>query len=163
MLTRHREVIRRRASFLVREHIRMSGHIAFLSEDAKIVVEGPTATGTTVVDFSVLDMAYFAAVLFLCRLGTAAANNNIRARQDVASGGAFADVTGSLVSHATNNVLVLDLKRSDKRYVRLRVTRGTSTTIDFVAAIMYGARNKPSTQLTTTTFKQIVGALDGVA
>ena len=141
----------------------MSGHIPFLSEDAKIVVEAPTVAGTSTVDFTVLDLAYFSNVLFIVRLGTPAANNNIRARQDIASGGAFADVTGSLVSHATNNVLMLDLKRSDKRYVRLRVTRPSSTTIDFVAAILYGARNKPATQLTTTTFKQIVGALDGVA
>jgi hypothetical protein len=117
-----------------------------LSDGIVFTVEAPVATGTTAIDSTPLDMAGYAGVIWIVRLGTAAANNNIRAQQDVdAAMGAAADLTGTLVASGANNVVVLEITLPIERYFRLRVTRGTTTTIDSLIAIRYGARQRPTT------------------
>ena len=119
----------------------------YLSDYVKYTVEAPTAAGTTTIDSTALDMSGFDAVLWIVRFGTAAANNNIRAQEDsVVAMGAAADLQGTLVNSATLNVHALDLQRQPKPFVRLRATRGTSTTIDMVIAIQYKSRSLPIVQ-----------------
>src|SRR5438105_2517949 len=110
----------------------MSDRKSFLSEDCKVTVEAPTAAGTSAIDSAAYDTVGFDGVLFIVRLGTPAANNNIRGRQSDTSGGTYNDLANTLVNSATLNQHMLDIKRSDKRFVRCRVTRGTSTTIDTI-------------------------------
>jgi hypothetical protein len=120
-----------------------------LLDDCKITFEAPTAAGTSTIDSAAYDMQGFRSICFIVRLGTPAANNNIRLRQDVASGGAYADLAGTLVNDAVKNQHMVDLTRSGKQFIKCRITRGTSTTIDGVIAIQYGARNRPVTQPTS--------------
>lgn len=127
----------------------------FFTESCKITVDGPTAAGTTTIDSTALDMANFKGVVYIVRFGSPAANNNIRGQDDDAIGmSTAADLAGTLVNSATNNVHVLDVKRVAKEFLRCRVTRGTSTTIDSIVAIQYNGDRLPITQLATVTFEQ---------
>lgn len=136
----------------------------FLSDNVKITVNGPTSAGTSAIDSTTLDMAGFEGVIWIVRLGTAAADNNIRAQQDTVSGmGSAADLAGTLVNSASNNVHVLDLQRPLERYVRCRVTRGTSTTIDTVVALQYKARSLAVAQAAAITLEQHSSPVEGTA
>lgn len=127
----------------------------YFTASHKIAADAPTAAGTSTIDSTAVDMAGYDGVIFIVRLGSPAANNNIRAQEDDAVGmGAAADLAGTLVNSPTNNVHVIDIKRLAKRYVRCRVTRGTSTTIDSITAIQYMASMLPISQPAAVTFEQ---------
>src|SRR5205823_2780018 len=97
-------------------------------------------------------------------LGTAAANNTASAQEDVASGMATVqDLAGSKVSSsavATLKTLMVDVQRPLKQFVRAKVLRGTSTTVDAIVAIQYSARNLPIAQAAASA---IVGQLNAPA
>jgi hypothetical protein len=135
---------------------------AFLSEQVKVTVDAPSAGATSPVNGTVLDMSGWDGVLWIARLGTPAANNNIRARQSTTSGGTYADLKDTLVTHATNNVLMIDLKRPRAQFVRCQVTRGTTTTIDSLVAIQYRGRSRSFTQ-PTSTLEQHMSPAEGTA
>jgi len=136
----------------------------YLSDNIKITVEAPTAAGTSAINSTALDMAGFDGVLWVVRLGTPAANNNIRAQQDIVVGmGGAADLAGTLVNSATNNVHALDLQKPAEQFVRCQVTRGTSTTIDQVIAIQYKARSLPVAQAAAITLEQWSSPAEGTA
>jgi hypothetical protein len=132
------------------------------TDDHKITVEAPTIAGTSTIDSAAYDMAGFQEICCICRMGTPAANNNIRARQDVASGGAYADLKDTLVTHATNNQLMLGLGKTGKQFIKFRVTRGTSTTIDALIIVQTRARTRPVTQPTSTS-EQYISPIEGTA
>lgn len=131
-------------------------------DDCKITAEAPTAAGTSTIDSAAYDMAGFAGICFIVRLGTPAANNNIRGRQDVATGGAYADLLNSLVNDAVKNQHMLDLYRPGKQFLKCRVTRGTSTTIDSLIVIQYRARTRPVVQPTSVS-EAYVSPAEGTA
>lgn len=137
----------------------------YLSEVSRLRTEAPTATGTTTIDSAEVDMAGWDGVCFIVRLGSPATNNNIRAQQDTATGMASAaDIEGTLVgNHATNNPLILDLKRPRERFVRVRVTRGTTTTIDTLVAIQYRGRSSNFSQPSGTMLEQHTDKAEGTA
>jgi hypothetical protein len=137
-----------------------------LSDDILITVEAPTIAGTTTIDSTAIDMAGFAGVLFIVRLGTAAANNDIRVQQDTVVGmGAAADMAGTKVASGANNVVAVEYLLAGapaEQFVRCRVTRGTSSTIDSVVAVRFGAHNKPTTW-SGISFESWTSAAEGTA
>lgn len=137
-----------------------------LSDDILVTSDAPTIAGTSTIDSTPVDMAGYSGVLFVVRLGTAAANNNIRAQQDTVVGmGAAADLAGTLVASGANNIVILELMlggATAEQFVRCRVTRGTSTTIDSIVAIRFGARLKPTT-ITGASFESWASAAEGTA
>lgn len=142
----------------------MSAIACFFTEWGKITVEAPTATGTTTIDSTILNMAGYEGVIWIARLGSPAANNNIRAQQDIVVGfGAAADLQGTLVNSASNNVHVLDLKRPQEQFVRCRVTRGTTTTIDTLVAIQYNPASLAVAQAASVTMEQWLSPPEGTA
>jgi hypothetical protein len=139
-----------------------------ISDDIAISMDGPTIAGTTTIDSTPVDMAGFSGVLFIARLGTPAANNTIRAQQDTAVAmPAAADLAGTAVASGANNVLAVEVLYpggpSGEQFVRCRVTRGTSTTIDSITAIRFGARTRPSTMPSTVSFESWIGPGEGSA
>jgi hypothetical protein len=135
----------------------------YLTEEVKITADAPTVTGTTAIDSTILDMAGYDGVLWIVRLGAPNAGNNIRARQDTDPAmAAAADLLNTLVNHATNNVHMLELKAPLERYVRCRVTRGVTTTIDTLVAIQYRAANRPPVQ-PTSILEQHLSPVEGTA
>lgn len=120
-------------------------------DDRKITAEAPTATGTTTILSSAYDMTGFDGICFIVRLGTPAANNNIRATQATTSGGSYNDLQGTLVNSATANCHIIDVYRPQKQFVKCSVARGTSTTIDSLVAIQYHAKGmRPVSQPSST-------------
>jgi hypothetical protein len=139
-----------------------------ISDDLAITMDGPTIAGTTAIDSTPVDLASFSGVLFIARLGTPAANNNIRVQQDTAVAmGAATDLVGTLVASGANNVVAVEVVfpggPTGEQFVRCRVTRGTLTTIDSITTIRFGSRSRPVTMPSTVSFESLVGPIEGTA
>jgi hypothetical protein len=132
-------------------------------DDYKITAEAPTAAGTTTIDSAAYDMGAYQGICFIVRLGTPAANNNIRGRQDVATGGTYADLASTLVNDAVKNQHVLEIFRPGKQFVKCRVTRGTSTTIDSLVVIQYNARGTKPVTAATSVVESYISPIEGTA
>jgi len=104
-----------------------------------------TGAGTSDVEGTILDMSGYEGVLFIASFGTPAANNTLHAQQDTdVAGGAMADLLGTSVGvGASDEDVWLDVHKPRERYVRAVADRGTSTTLECLIAIQYGARNMP--------------------
>lgn len=113
----------------------------------------PTAAGATNVNGAGVDRQGFDGVLFILGFGTIVATGvqGIKAQQsdDDGSSDAYGDLAGTLVSAADDDddkLVMLDVYRPLKRWVRLVVTRATAnSTIDLGVAIPYGASKQPVT------------------
>jgi len=127
-------------------------------------VEATAGAATSAVETDAVDMAGFEAVAFLASLGTAAANNSVKAQQSNDAAGSpddWSDLEGSAVDSASGVTdLVTEVYRPTKRYVRAVVTRGTSSTVEAVWAIQSGAAVAP---VTNTSATQAVGLVAGPA
>jgi hypothetical protein len=138
-----------------------------LSNGVKITrVVGPTVAGTTTIDGTALDMQGYEGVVFVGSVVTAAVNNGIKAQQGQASNlSDAADLAGTAVLlDATKTQMVLDVYRPEERYVRCQVVRGTSTVIDSVWAIQYGARVEPVSNVTAAQAAELhVSPAEGTA
>lgn len=132
-------------------------------DDNKVTSEAPTAAGTSTINSAAYDMTGFEEITFIVRLGTPNASNNIRAQQDIVTGmGSAADLTGSLVNDAVINQHMLTIRRPLEGFVRCRVTRGASTTIDSLVVIQSRSRKVPVTQPTSIS-EQFSSPLEGTA
>jgi hypothetical protein len=135
-----------------------------LSDDIAISADAPTGAGTTTIDSTPVDMSGFSGVLFIARVGTPAANNNIRAQQDTVVGmGTAADLAGTLVASGALNIVALEVLSPNEQFVRCRVTRGTSTTIDSLITIRFGARQRPVAVPATVAFESWISTAEGSA
>lgn len=117
----------------------MFPHLEDLIKQAKLDRNaGPSTAGTSDVDGGIVDMAGYKGVIFIAILGTAAANNTLQASSGAAANlGDAATLLGSSIGG--EKILVLQLEGLHERYVRPTVKRGTSTTIENIISIRYGA------------------------
>lgn len=101
-----------------------------------------TGAGTSEIDGATIDTAGYEGVLFIAKFGTAASDNTLQAQQGAASDlSDAADLAGTSVGVGSSDEIVwVDLFRPLERYVRVQAERGTSTTLDWGVAILYGAR-----------------------
>lgn len=131
-----------------------------------------TAAGVTAVNGAGVDMQGFDGVLFICHIGTLTAGQatSLKAQTDTAAGfGTAADTAGSGQSYAdadSGKVIVLDVYRPAKRYVRPVVLRATqNAVINSVVAIQYKGGKLPlATALidaTQKSLKTLVSPADG--
>ncbi len=135
-----------------------------LIDDCKVTTVASVATGTSTITGTALDMQGYTGALFIVRLGSPATNNNLRVSQCDTTGGSYADLLGTLVgNHATNNPLIVDVYRPKEQFLKYVVTRGTTSTIDIVTIIQYGARNKPATQPSGTDAEKFINVAEGTA
>ncbi len=126
-----------------------------------------TATGTTSINGTAIDMADYDGVLIVCKYSTAAANNTLKAQQDVVVGmGAAADLLGSsVVVGASDEIVWLDVVKPLERFVRAVALRGTTTVIEWCIAIQYGPRLKPVSNALAGTIagKVLASVIEGTA
>lgn len=114
----------------------------YLSENVKITkIADYASSATSDVTSSELDMAGYKHVVFLTSFGTAAANNLITMHQGSVSGTVAAS-TALLSSGTSDEDLVLDVKNVGYRYLKAVVSRGTSSTLEGIWAVQYGADDK---------------------
>lgn len=126
-----------------------------LSNSTKLTkVTDHTSAGTSAVNSGSVDMAGFEGVIFFSSFGTAASNNTVEAAQST-DDSTFADLIGtSVTSGSSDEDVWIDIYRPLERYVRAEFARGTSTTLESIWAIQYGARKQP---VDNTTSGTIVG------
>ena len=106
-----------------------------------------TAAGTSTITSSAIDMQGYEHLMVIALIGTAAANNIITVQTgDTSSTTATSATSGS----ASVSLQVIDIQNVNKRYVKVSVARGTSSTIEQVIVIRYGARSLGVTQAATT-------------
>lgn len=125
-----------------------------LSSHVKLTkVADHSTANTTDVTSAEVDMAGYEGVLFISSFGTAAANNTMKAQQDTVTGmGSAADLLGTSVASGTSDEDVwIDVFRPRERFVRVIGLRGTSTTMESIWAIQYGARKQPVDNTTSGT------------
>jgi hypothetical protein len=135
----------------------------FLSENVKITTFAPVATGTsTILQTTGLDMTGFDGCLFIVRLGSPATNNTLSIKQAATSGGTYDALLGTSVgAHVSDNPLMVDIKRPIDGFLKYEVARGTTTTIDTICAIQYGARTRPTTQPSGTQIERHHAVAEG--
>lgn len=123
-----------------------------LSSGIKITkVADHTAAGTTAINSSSVDMADYEGVLFLTSFGTAATDNSVNAAQS-SDDSTFDDLLGTKTgATASDEDVWLDIYMPGDRYVRLEAVRTTSSTLESIWAIQYGAKKQPVDNTTTGT------------
>ncbi len=119
----------------------------YLSDNCK-VIQGLAAVagGTSSQSSSAIDMTGYAHACIIAVVGTPAANNTLTLENGATSTTA---ATLATTNDATKTPLVLDVQNVPLQYIKATIARGTSTTIDQVIVILYGARTKAATQPTT--------------
>lgn len=124
----------------------------FLSDRIKITkVADHTTAGTSDVDSSGVDMSGYDGVLFLSSFGTAASNNTLEAQQGTDNSNFDALVGTAVTSGSSDEDVWVDIFHPEERYVRAHSERGTSSTLESIWAIQYGARSLPVDNTTTGT------------
>lgn len=123
-----------------------------LSNSIKLTkVTDHTTAGTSAVNSGSVDMAGFEGVIFISSFGTAASNNTVEAAQST-DDSSFSDLLGSSVTSGSSDEDVwIDVYRPQERYVRAEFARGTSSTLESIWAIQYGAKKLPVDNTTTGT------------
>lgn len=123
----------------------------YLSENVKITkIADHSTAATTTVTSSELDMAGYKHVAFMTSFGTAAADNLITMHQGSVSGTVAASVA-TLASGTSDEDVILDVKNVQYRYLKLVATRDTSSTLESIWAVQYGADDKAVDNSTSGT------------
>lgn len=129
-----------------------------LSKNAKFLrINNAAAAATTLITSSAVDMKGFDACCFTVAYGgiDATATNTVKIQQssDDGSADAYSDLDNSTVTVAAdddNQIVVVDVVRPQKRYLKCVLTRGVATTvIDGIFAQQYQAKTGPVSQPTT--------------
>lgn len=125
-----------------------------LNDQVKITrVANAAAAAQTAVNSSIIDNAGFDGCMFIAALGDVASGSvlGLAAQQDdVNAAGGMATIGTALAftagaSDADNKLMVLDVFRPDKQFLRAALTRTTAdAVVDGIIAIQYTARNRPT-------------------
>lgn len=139
-----------------------------LSNAVKFIkVKDHSAAATTDVTSDVVDTAGYEGVVFVTSFGTAAANNTLKVQQDTTSAmSGAADLASTSVASGTSDEDVwIDVYRPRERYLQVVASRGTSSTLESVWAILYGPRVLPVDNTTSGTIigEQHVSPAEGTA
>jgi hypothetical protein len=108
--------------------------------DYKITTVAPTATGTSTITSSAIDMTGFDGAVIIVRSDRQPPTTTSSIQQCATSGGSYADLTGTRAG-ITRRTTRSSWRSTDRwRFLKYVVTRGTTTTIDSVTIIQYGAK-----------------------
>ena len=118
----------------------------FLTDEVKLIkVKDHSAAGTSEVDSAGVDMEQdggYDGVIFFTSFGTAAADNyaNLQQSDDDGSSDGYSDLAGTKLTTGaspSNEDIVLDILRPQKRYVRCKAMPTTSSTVESIWALLY--------------------------
>ncbi len=134
----------------------------YLTDNVKLLkVLDAVAGGTSTQTSAAVDMQAdggWDGCLFLTSLGTPAADNIMKAQQsdDDAATDAYSDLLDSGVPvGASDEDQFIDIREPAKRYLKAVITRGTSTTVENLWAILYRGRELPFSNV-------LAGTINGV-
>lgn len=128
-----------------------------LSENTKFIrISNAVAAATTAITSDAVDMQGYDACCFTVAYGAIAstATNTVKVQQSSDNDtDAYSDLDGSTVTVADdddNQLVVVDVIRPTKRYLKVVATRGVATAVvDGIFAQQYKAKTGPVTQPTT--------------
>ena len=134
----------------------------YLTDNVKLLkVADAAGANTTEVAGASVDMQAdggWDGCLFLTSLGTPAANNIMKAQQSDDDGVAdgFSDLADSAVPVSTSDEdQFIDIREPAKRYLKPIITRGTSTTVENIWAILYRGRELPHNNVLAGTIQGV--------
>lgn len=108
-------------------------------ETRQKLLDAGQAAGTSTVDSASYDTSGINAIMFNGGFGTANAGNTVHL-QHSDDDSVWNDMEGTQIVPTVNgNLWIIDIKRPLKRYIRVRQTRGVSTTTYIVIATGYQA------------------------
>lgn len=110
-----------------------------------IVVEAAAGAGTSALTSDSVDLAGYDSVAFTATIGTANAGNifHLEGSDDDSN---WDDVAGSaLTPSANNNPVVIEVNKPLKRYIRIVLTRGASTSAGTIYATLGNSKKSPDT------------------
>lgn len=114
-----------------------------------IVVDVGQIAGTSTVDTSSVNMTGADGVMFMASFAVANVANTIHL-QESDDDSVWADLADTEATPTTNNNLVIiDINRPLKQFIRARLTRGVSTASGMVIAEQYGSAKMSTSQDTT--------------
>lgn len=118
----------------------------------------PQSANNTTLNGTVIDVAGYEGVAFLCAAGAIDAAVTFKVQTGTQSDGSdMADVTGLSQAYTAtddNKVTVLDLKQPQKRYARAVAVLGNGTAqLVEATAILYGGKQIPEAQDFGSVFK----------
>ncbi len=138
----------------------------FINSCKVVLAKAASAAGTSAITTDAIDMQDFSRCCFVTYIGTANAGNYIKGQQssDDAAADAYADLTGTKVTAAANgDIVCLDVVRPRERYLKAVVTRGASTAVGAIYAVLYGPQTLPVTQDSTTIAESHASPAEGTA
>ncbi|AMV20415.1 hypothetical protein [Planctomyces sp. SH-PL14] len=152
----------------------MNLHALLLSKQVKVTrVNNAAAAAQTAVNATGVDMAGWDGVLFIALLGTLTTTHatSLKAQQssDNAAADDYSDIagssTGNMADGDSNKIILLDVFRPTKQYVRPVLVRGTANAVlDGILAIQYAGRDIPITQGSTVSVQDaVISADEGTA
>lgn len=112
----------------------------FLSRAKLVKIKDHSAASTADVTSDIIDTAGYEGVVFLTSFGTANATNSIKVQQnDANQTTGMADLEGSKVtSGSSDEDVICEIYRPQERYLQVVASRGASSTLESIWAILYG-------------------------
>lgn len=142
-----------------------------LSEGCKAVPAITTtagAAGASAINGATVDMLGYAGVLITVTFGAivTGAVTSVKVQQDNDPAmGTAADLLGSgqtVLDSADDTLVMIDIAKPTKRYIRLVVSRATqNATVGAANYLLYGGRTRPATQ--TAAIERFVSPAEGTA
>ena len=133
-------------------------------ENVKVTrVSNAVAAGTTDVECTGVDMTGFNSITFMAAFGTitgsAVTSVKAQASDDDGSTDTYSDLEGTSITVADdtdNKVVLLEVVKPTKKYIRLVIDRGTqNAVVDGAFAFQTGLRSGPVTQPTSVLGSEI--------
>lgn len=130
-----------------------------------ILARAASTAATTPITTDVIDTAGFEGIAFFGTIATQAAGNFVKVQQDVVVGmGGAADLEGTrLVTTANGDAFLVDVYQPRERFVQAVVTRGTSTVLGEIYAVLYDPRTEPVSHGSTVRTEYFVSPAEGTA
>jgi hypothetical protein len=135
-------------------------------------ISNATAAGTGTITSDAVNMASAEGVAVIVAMGavTSGAATSVKLQQSSDDGGtdAYSDLEGTSITIADtddNKMLVLDLVKPTKQYIKAVVSRATANSaVDGIFAVKYGKRLQPVTQgSTVATTETHISPAEGTA
>ena len=129
-----------------------------LNETKVVLAAAGVVAGTDAVATDIIDMQGFDSIVFVASAGTYNAGNYMTVQQDDANSTAsMADLEGSkCIFPASGKTAMIEVYKPCKRYVRAVVTRGASTTVGDIYALLSSKIQPPNNDVASTTASTIV-------
>lgn len=138
------------------------------SDDCKIVDCADYVSASSSRDGIDIDTRGYSGVCLIVKFATIASTavTSIKAQHGDTTGGGYSDIAGTsqtIADDKDNQIFYIDIKKPQKRYVRLVVSKATAAAAESAVAVLYGAASKPSTNDADVTGEEFVYPAGGTA